>query len=226
MAHAHRWRSELAGVVIILTTLGVACTKSSGADVTVPYPDSVEPVEVLANVRAEIQRNRIAEDMRMPELAMRNGELQVRRILQIKSEKLPRAYLVVELERLSGDLVAIVGLTRGGVFMGAEDCRPCPTQGYRPLDLADAAARVSGRQVGTPRSVEYVYFDNFAEGGFSRFRPLVAVTTERGVVYLNAKAEAFTEEGSPLIEEFHKDQGTWALGDRPGLRHLRPLGPW
>ena len=80
--------------------------------------------------------------------------------------------------------------------------------------------------MGTPRSLEYVYFDNFAEEGFSTFRPLVTVTTARGVVYLNAKAEAFTDEGSPLGEEFHAEQGTWAVGDRAGMRHLRPLGQW
>jgi hypothetical protein len=63
-------------------------------------------------------------------------------------------------------------------------------------DLADAAARVRDRHVGIPRGLEYVHFDNFAKGAYSRFRPLVAVATERGVVYLNSKAKVFAEEGS------------------------------
>jgi hypothetical protein len=54
---------------------------------------------------------------------------------------------------------------------------------------------------------------------------VLALSAERGVIYLNSRAQSFVEEGSPLAEEYGAEQGTWARASS-GWRQLRPLGQW
>ena len=54
---------------------------------------------------------------------------------------------------------------------------------------------------------------------------VLAPAAERGVIYLNSRAQSFVEEGSPLAEEYGAEQGTWARASS-GWRQLRPLGQW
>jgi hypothetical protein len=191
----------------------------------VPYPDSIQPAEVLANLKAAVEHSHLAEAMGIEELTMRRGELHARRILQVKSDTPPPGFLVVELEDLAGNPIASVAITRRGVILTAQDNRGRTTAG-RSLDLDDAVRRARGRLGRDPLSVGYVYFDNVAEHGVSEFRPLVAVTTEQGAIYLNSKGEAFAEEGSLLVEEFGGVRGTRSLPVPAGVRHLRSLGQW
>jgi hypothetical protein len=189
----------------------------------IPYPDSIEPAEVLANIKAVVGQTHLAEAMGIDELAMRHGELRIRRILQVRSEKPPPGFLVAELEGADGRPIANVATVRGLIII-AEDCRGRTMA--RSLDLSDAANRVRIRRGRVPLAAEYVYFDNVAERGVSETRPLVAVTTERGVIYLNSKGEAFAEERSPLVDESGGQQGTRALPAAPGVLPLRMLGQW
>jgi hypothetical protein len=185
----------------------------------------LNPAEILANIKAISERLHVAEDLKVPELAMRANELRIRRIMQVRSEKQPPDYLIVELEDRSGNLVASVALTPAGVFMGAEDCRQC-APGSRSLDLSVASRRVLDRRGRAPRAAEYVYFDNVIERGYSRFRPLVAVTTERGTLYLNSRSEAFVEEGSAILDEFGGPARSRAVLAPPGFRQFRSVCLW
>jgi len=96
----------------------------------------------------------------------------------------------------------------------------------RPLDLDEAKRPVSARRSKQPTAAEYVYFDNIAERGLSYTRPLVAVNTELGTIFVNSKGEAFAEEGSPHIQEFGGMGNTKQLDVPPGVRRLRSLGQW
>ena len=201
--------------VLALAVISAACTKSPSQAATVPYPHSIEPAEVLANIKSEFGRQGLAHGM--PEVSL--AELRVRRILQVKSEKrlLPPEYLVVELEDSRGRPGTIFALTRGGVYMGSADCRQCPDDS-RPLDRVDAAARVRNHVGGNPSRTEYVDFDNLAEGGVSLLLPLVAVTTERGVIYLNSKARKRSSRRA------HHWSQSMAPGREPGRRLRRSGG--
>lgn len=190
--------------------------------IKVPFPGSLSPVEILANIRAVATQTHLADGLGMPELLMRDNELKVRRILQVRSEVISPGWPVVELQNASGGDVANIAITRGGVIIGGEDCRG--RQVDRPLDLDDAKARVRGHRGREPLAAEYVYFNNVAERGISYTRPLAAVTTERGTIYLNSKAEAFAEEGSPHIQEFAARARL--LQGSPGLVRLYSLGQW
>jgi hypothetical protein len=106
------------------------------------YPNSVQPSEVLANIKAAVVKTHLAEGMKMPELAMSNGELRVRRILQVESVELRRKWLVVELQDLGGNDIANVAITRLGTIMVVEDCRGRLVE--RPLSLSEAKNRVAG----------------------------------------------------------------------------------
>jgi hypothetical protein len=214
--------------VVGAACIGLSChpapQESNGLEI--PYPNSVRPAEVLANIRAIVTRQAyLARDMKMPELAMRNNELRVGRVLQVRSVGQPGppplAYLVVDLEDLSGNVVAMFAMTREGRFMGIQDCRPCPP-GSGPLGLAEASARVRAC-AGNPKAVEYVYLAGGPEPGYSRFRPVAAVTTERGTVYLNSRGQAFAEERSTLLRECGATEPTRIA---PGPPPLRLLGQW
>ena len=189
----------------------------------VPYPDSIAPAEVLANIKAVVGQTRLAASMGMDELAMRHGELRVRRILQVRSATPPPGFLVAELEDMDGRPIANIATVRGLITF-AEDCRGRAIA--RSLDLSDASNRVRAHRGRAPLAAEYVYFDNVAERGLSETRPLVAVTTERGVIYLNSKGEAFAEEGSPLIDESRGQPGPAAPSVPSGVLPLCMLGQW
>jgi hypothetical protein len=199
-------------------------TKDTLDDANAPYPNSVQPSEVLANIKAAVAQSHLAEGMRMPELAMRNGELRVRRLLQVESVEMRRKWLVVELQDLGGHDIANVAITRLGTMMVVEDCRGRLVD--RPLSLSEAKNRVRGHRGRDALNAEYVYFNNIAERGLSYTRPLVAVTTERGPIYLNSKAEAFAEEGSGPIAEAGGPQRTRELPVTRGTIRLRSLGVW
>jgi hypothetical protein len=212
--------------VVSAACIGLSCRPARQESVEIPYPNSVRPAEVLANIRTIVSRQAyLARDMKMPELAMHNNELRVGRVLQVRSAGQlgppPPAYLVVELEDLSGNVVAKFAMTPEGGFMGIEDCRQCPPRSGS-LDLAEASARVRSC-AGNPKAVEYVYLAGGAEPGYSRFRPVVAVTTERGTVYLNSRGQAFAEEGSTLLRDCGAPEPTRIA---PGPSPLLLLGQW
>jgi hypothetical protein len=164
--------------------------------VRVPFPNSVNPREALANFKAITQQTSLVATSGIPQLS---GELRVARLLQVTSDEPSPGFLVLELETVDGKAVANVAMTREGVFMALEDTR-YGTRG-RSLDLSDASAKLRNRRGRGPEFIEYVYFTNLAEGGISFFRPLVAASTERGTIYFNSRAEAFVEESSPLVQE-------------------------
>jgi hypothetical protein len=74
--------------------------------VKVPYPNSLNPAEVLTNIKAAVQQTHLSVGMKMPELAMRKDELQVRHILPVRSAVIRPGWLVVELQDRGGNDVA------------------------------------------------------------------------------------------------------------------------
>lgn len=191
--------------------------------IVVPYPHSTAPARVLANVRKIVASIRLDEVAALPELS---GPLQVTRILQVRSEEPPPGYLLVELADTSGHPVANFAMTRGGEFIGVENAR----QGGRGRSLAldDASIRARVRMGEAINAMEYVYFTNTAEPGMSVFRPLVAISTNRGAVYLNSRGEAFVEISSPLATELGAvESSRLARAPQAGLRYaLRSVGRW
>lgn len=191
--------------------------------VTVPHPNSVDPADVIQNIRVINRQTRLAEVAGIPEL---RGPLRASRILRVRSDLPPPGFLVVELEDGVGHPIAMVAMTRAGELMAVEDSRN-GTRG-KSLDLDDASARVLRHRRQRPNAIEYVYFPNVVEGGLSVFRPLVAVGTERGTIYLNSRGEAFAEEGSPLVRNLTAvitpSSPSALLGRLPV--ELRSLGRW
>ena len=98
-------------------------------------------------------RGRWAEGMKIPELAMRNGELKVRRILSVASVEMGREWLVVELQDLGGSDIANVAISSLGAMMMVEDCRGRVVD--EPLDLTDAKNRVRRHRRRDPQNAEY-----------------------------------------------------------------------
>ena len=75
-----------------------------------------------------------------------------------------------------------------------------------------------------PLSAGYVYFHNTVELGVSLCRPLVAVRTEDGAIYLSSSGEAFADEGGPIARRWADARATrmvYASG-----RRLVPMGHW
>jgi hypothetical protein len=186
----------------------------------VPFPGSVKPAEVIANVQAAAQQTHLLGVLDIPELA--TGNVRARRILEVKSDMPPPGYLVVELDDLGGKPLAKVAMTKGGVIISADDSRNSVERSS--LDLSDATTKVQQKRGRAPISAEYVYFHNVAERGISICRPLVAVTTERGVLYFNSKGEAFAEDGSLLITELGARSPV--LAPSAAIKHLRLIGQW
>ena len=187
-----------------------------------PYPGSVQPNEVLQNIKVLVRDLDIAEQLKLPELAMRNADLRVGRVLSVKSILIPGGYLVVELEEPSGRRIANFAMTRSGSYMMTEDLRTANLP--RSLNLTDAASRVQGRRGRAPVAIEYEYFHNVAERGVSLCRPLVAVKTEEETVYLNSAGEAFVEEGSEPADG--KESRSESAKPPDAAKRLRSLGKW
>ena len=193
---------SLPALVVVALVVGAAsfvaqeppATPASG----VPHSGSLEPGQVVRNVKALLRRGSLLKFSGIPELA--TEDLRARRILDVTSALIPPGYLVVELDDARGQRVANLAMTPDGHFIMLEDARGA--QAPRPLPLADAASRVRGRRGRAPLSTRYVYLHNIAERGVSLCRPLVAAATEKGEIYLNSVGEAFIEEGTPLESEF------------------------
>jgi hypothetical protein len=200
------------------------------APLKVPYPGAVDPWHVVQNIKAIANQSSSDVEVGLPDLRMTDGDLRARRVLQVKSEQIP-SYLVVELVDAQGNRVANFALTKDGTPIMFEDARGDQDQGS--LDLANAKSRVQARRGKAPAAAEYVYFTNGAERGISYCRPLVAVATEKGAVYLNSKGEAFVEETSALNAELPKIEartGPEAEGRANALKRsnkpLRAVGQW
>jgi hypothetical protein len=187
-----------------------------------PFPGSRSPAEVLAHIKATVAEFHLAEDLELPELAKRQNDLRIRRILKVRSEKIPPQYVVAELSGESGTIVARIAFTTTGDYMMAQNCRQCDSL---PLDLSDAVGRVQTRRSRAPVGAEYVHFDSHAEPGLSRLRPLAMVITERGSIYFNSRGEAFAEDGADVLTEL----GGAALAPLkwpPTFKRLHSLGQW
>jgi hypothetical protein len=192
---------------------------------TVPRPGATDPGGVVENIHAIVSQTK-AEMGGIPELA---GKLQAKRILRVKSSLVPGGYLVVELEDENQRPVALFAMTPEGTPMVVEDRRM--VQSPLSLPLTDAAGRVMSKRGRPPLATEYVYFHNSAEPGISYCHPLVAATTEKGVVYLNSQGEAFVESGAPLEQELgltpHALNAAEAAVKKAGKRPLlRSVGRW
>lgn len=109
-----------------------------------------------------------------------------------------------------GRPLAIVGLTSNDEPIGIEDFRDGPGEPQgdprlftgrmrpRPLQLEDAKARAS-RTLGVQvRAARYEHFSHNAETGVAVLRPLVALDTDQGVVYVNSRGQAFVDSAAPL----------------------------
>lgn len=103
----------------------------------------------------------------------------------------------------------------------AEDRR---SGGSGPLELSEVDAKVLARRGRPALSTGYVYFHNPLEGGVSLCRPLVAVRTDEGTIYLNSRSEAFADEARRAARK-----AAAATSERialaGGLR-LVPMGKW
>jgi hypothetical protein len=185
----------------------------------IPHPGATEPAAVVRNIKAIVRHTNIGVS-EIPELA--SDDIRARRVLEVRSELPPPGYLVVELEDSRGNRIANFAVTKLGNVVMVEDQRNFVEP--RPLELKEAAARVQVRRGETPTSIEYVYFNNVAEPGLSYCRPLIAVKTRQGVVYLNSVGEAF-EDADPAVFAAEKSSV-----ERPRLgrraRVLKALGKW
>jgi hypothetical protein len=153
--------------------------------------------------------------------ALTSGQFQLHRVLRVTSAMYPGGYLVVELADQERRPLAALAMTSRGAFIMMEDRRP---GGFGSLDLTVVDAKVRARRGRPALSTQYVYFHNPLEGGVSYCRPLVAVRTEEGVIYLNSRSEAFADESGAASREAAE-----ASSDRvvlaSGLR-LGPMGKW
>jgi hypothetical protein len=166
--------------------------------VSLPYPHATTPDEVLANVVAYAKQTHLAETTQMPQLLNKNHELRVHRLLDVKSLWRREDYYLLELDDTSGRPLANAAIERDGALIGVEDLRPA-TDLSRPVDLSGAVALARRFTREPVKSVRYVYAPNYAEPGGSPFRPLAAVETADGVLYVNSRGEGFAESGSGLL---------------------------
>jgi hypothetical protein len=190
--------------------------------ILVPHPNSVLPNEVIDNVKKIIASAMLDKVASLPELI---GELRAGRILQVRADQPAPGYLVVELEDMAGNAIANMAMTRAGEFMALESARGGGRGKSLALDEATSRARNHiSKSLGNP---EYVYFTNIAEPGISIFRPLVAIRTDDGYLYMNSRGEAFAEESSALAIMFNgrAPQGAQQHKDSD-LLPLRYIGRW
>jgi hypothetical protein len=131
--------------------------------------------------------------------------LNARRILRVDSDLIAPGYLVVELETVEKQWVATYAMTFAGDPLVLEEVS-APTQAdkngaSRPSPIELDAARDAARQrlAISEATTSYVYFHNIAEPGLSICRPLAAVRTGEGTVFINSRGEGFVDEGSPLL---------------------------
>jgi hypothetical protein len=190
--------------------------------ISVPYPGSVSPAQVLANIQAVARQTHLADHMILPELA--NGELRVRRLLQVKSDTPPPGFLLAELDDQEGHATVDVAITRNGVILGAQDVRG--KSPARAMDLAHVRSISQQRLAKQPLTVEYQYFHNVIEPGYSLFRPIVVVTTERGELFFNSQGQVFAEEGSPYLTQFGVRAGRDVAHLPPRMKRLHQLDRW
>ncbi len=169
------------------------------AAVKVPHPDSVDPAEVVLNIKAWADQTTLVQSSGIDELAMRSSLLRARRVLPVVSFQDPPGYLVVELEDAAGRAIANVAMTQPGQIMAVEDLRGSDVR--RPLDLDVATSLVRSRRKTEPTKAEYQHFRNGAEFG-SVFRPLVAVVTPAGTLYLDSRRRVYADESDPIVKAF------------------------
>ena len=191
--------------------------------VPVPFPDSIDPPEVMANIQEIVRKTGLVEASGIEELGQAQN-LRIRRIIRVRCDipEFSPGYIVVELVNPASHPVATVAMTRTGALIGVEDVRGLANSS-RSLDTADAVNRVRARRGRAPSSADYVYFFNVAEPGGSLFRPLVEVRTELGAIYLNSRGEAFIDDGSPLQAEVGEST---VLRRGQLARILRAVGQW
>lgn len=185
----------------------------------VPYPRSADTSEILANVRAVVRYARLRNALDGQTLG--DGQFGILRALHVTSDLFPGGYVIAELMDRQRRPLAALAMTEDGAFVMLEDRR---AGGFGPLDLPIAAAKVRARLGKPPLSTGYVYFHNTLELGISFCRPLVAATTEDGVIYVNSGAEAFADEGGPIARRWADASAArtvYASG-----RRLVPMGTW
>jgi hypothetical protein len=193
--------------------------------IAVPYPNTTKPTEILANIAEAVRQTHLDEAMNLGELAMRQNELQARRILDVASlsSYFGSDYYVVELEDKQGVAVANVAISKDGVINGVQDVRGIDVP--RAPSLSDVKTRVEARLSVAPTKARYVFAFSPAEPGSSLYRPLAAVETADGTVYFNSRGEAFADEGSTLTKELSNKSET-AAPKAPNFVALRKLDRW
>lgn len=193
----------------------------SPGQISIPYPHSLDPHHVIANIEAIIQQTKLLETSKISELSSIR-KLRAKRILNVKSDLISPGYVVVELEDERGASIANFAFMGAGEPVAIEDLRSRNEPGS--MKLTDAATRVRARGR-VPASTGYVYFHNVAEPGLSLCRPLAKVETTEGPVYLNSRGEAFVEEDSAIANQIF---GTAKRPPAPrvGSRTLLPIGQW
>lgn len=214
---ARQWRRS-PGIDVELTELAESRRVSSSL---VPYPGTRQPAQILANIQAGIAPTGLASLMGMDEMREPTKSLRVSRILEVKSNDPAPGYLVVECTDLGGVALVNVAITSLGMMIGTEDLRGKNIP--KPLSLSEAERRVGGR-VGRIHSSAYVYFHNRAEPGSPLFRPLVAVSTDDGPVYLNSVGEVFAIDGGNLARP--GSDGPVLTPAAPGSVRLKRLAQW
>ncbi|MGE0464560.1 MAG: hypothetical protein AB7Q16_24590, partial [Vicinamibacterales bacterium] len=177
----------------------------SDRQMPVPFPGSADPSRIVANILAILQQTDMTFSTeglreRLLEPGLRAGT--VRQVWYSAprpsgpGRPAPADYFVVDLEDRMGRPLAIVGLTSNDEPIGIEDFRDGPGEPQgdprlftgrmrpRPLQLEDPKARAS-RALGVQvRGARYEHFNHNAETGVAVLRPLVALDTDQGVVYV------------------------------------------
>lgn len=199
----------------------------AGRQVPVPFPGSPTPDHLVANILAILQ----ATDMTVGIEGLRERLLEpglqagvVRRVWLTHSrtgssaKSAPPDYYVADLQDRTGRPIAIVGITADDEPIGIEDFRDGPGEPHgdpmtftgrlraRPLLLADASARVARAFKLSVRSARYEFFSSIAERGISVLRPLVALDTDQGTVYVNSRGQAFADPDAPLAKNHANGQ--------------------
>jgi hypothetical protein len=173
-----------------------------------PYPLATEPAKIMANLVHEARESGLDRALGIPALAMRNKELEARRILPVRDVSDSRDYYVVELVDRQGRRVADVAITAAGEIMGGQAI----TKADNPsLDTVAVQNRVRNKMGRLPTKVRYVYAHNTVEPGSSIFRPLAVADTASGPVYFNSSGEAFAELSSPLLKQVPADDPVRSL---------------
>lgn len=95
----------VAASVAVVATIAMWPTRSSGErQVSVPYPGSVTPNEVIENLTVLAQQLRLAHASPNPEIAMTTAQTRIRRLQRVNNELFPNDYLIVELADAAGNL--------------------------------------------------------------------------------------------------------------------------